>query len=98
MLYLSFLNGLKSLLVFINGLQHLINLIYHSSHIGAFFSLPRLFFFFFSFSGNFPLGGFGGPEKDRDSGTAIVLRLAIIFHPREFSIRGHLESSLDGSA
>ena len=35
-----FLNSLKLLMIFINGLQHLINLIYHSLYIlGFFFSL-----------------------------------------------------------
>ena len=41
-----------------------------------------------SFSGNFLWEDLGGPEKDHDSGTAIVLRLAIIYHSRGFSIRG----------
>ena len=46
------------------------------------------FLIFFELFGKFPLGGFGGPEKDHDSGTAIVLRLAIVYHSRGFSIRG----------
>ena len=67
--------------------------------------LFSLLFFFFSF-----LGGSGGPEKDRDSSTAMVLRLAIVFYSGEFSIGGrfivvvrwfsiggHSESSSDGS-
>ena len=41
---------------------------------------------------SFPPGGSGGPEKDSDSSTAIVLRLAIVFHSREFSIGGGIQS------
>ena len=41
-----------------------------------------------AFLGTFLWEDLGGPEKDHDSGTAIVLRIAIIYHSRGFSIRG----------